>query len=71
MKNPWFKKACWIHYPVSFSGYVITILILAFCVQVFMAVDSRSHSVSDTLYGAFPFIVPALLVWDWIAEKTS
>ena len=31
-----------------------------FCTQVFVAVQRRSHSVSDTLYGVFPFVVPCL-----------
>jgi hypothetical protein len=33
-----------------------------FCVQVFVAVDRQSHSVSDTLYGVFPYVVPALIL---------
>lgn len=71
MKNIWFKKSGWIHYPISPIGYIITILALAFCVQAFIVVDRQSHSVSDTFYGLFPFIVPAWLVLDWIADKTS
>ncbi len=52
-------------------GEFLVILVLAFCVQVFMAIDHRSHSVSDTLYGIFPYIVPSFLVLLWIASKTS
>ncbi|HLI08809.1 MAG TPA: hypothetical protein VKV40_19765 [Ktedonobacteraceae bacterium] len=44
---------------------------LACCVQVFLAVDSRSHPVSDTLSGVFPCIVPGFLVLMWIASRTS
>lgn len=67
----WFKPWGWIYRPSSWQGVIVVALVLAFCVQVFLAVDSRSHSVSDTLYGVFPYIVPSLLVLNWIADKTS
>ena len=41
----------------------------AFCVNVFVAVDRHSHSVSDTLYGVFPFFACAFLLVDWVAQK--
>jgi hypothetical protein len=71
MKYPWFKPWGWIHRPVSWQGVVVVLFAAAFCVNVFIAVDRRSHSVSDTLYGIFPFVVPCLLVLEWIASKTS
>ena len=71
MRNTWFKEWGWIYRPVSWPGVVITLLFLAFCVNVFIAVDRNSHSVSDTLYGIFPFWVPAFLVWVWVASKTT
>ncbi len=71
MKFAWFKPWGWIYRPVSWQGILIALLTLAFCVQVFIAVDSRSHSVSDTLYGIFPYIVPALIVLNWVASKAS
>jgi len=46
-------------------------LAVVFCAQVFLAVDRHSHSVSDTLYGVFPYIVPCLVLLNWIASKTS
>jgi hypothetical protein len=58
----------WLYYPVSWQGIVLIILIAAFCIQVFLAVDHHSHSVSDTLYGIFPYVVPGLLVLNWIAS---
>ncbi|HET9920201.1 MAG TPA: hypothetical protein VFQ30_10205 [Ktedonobacteraceae bacterium] len=71
MKTRWFREWGWVYYPVSWHGVVLVLLVLAFCVQVFLAVDSRSHSVSDTLYGVFPYIVPSILALLWIASKTS
>ena len=71
MKTVWLKRAGWIHLPISVPGAVITLAALAFCVQVFLAVDHKSHSVSDTLYGVFPFFACAFLLFDWIAGRTS
>ena len=67
----WFKPWGWIYRPVSWQGWLTALIALAFCVQVFVAVDRHSHSVSDTLYGIFPYIVPTLLVLYWVASKTS
>ena len=67
----WFRPVGWVYRPASLPGVVITALALVFCAQVFVAVDRRAHSVSDTLYGVFPFIVPALMVLNWIASKSS
>ena len=70
MKQSWFKAWGWIYRPVSWQGYVAALVALAFCVQVFVAVDSHSHSVSDTLYGVFPFVVCCFLLLNWLASKT-
>lgn len=71
MKTVWFKRAGWIYLPVSVPGAIMTLAALAFCGQVFLAVDRKSHSVSDTLYGVFPFFASAFLLFDWIAARTS
>ena len=67
----WFKPWGWIYRPVSAFGIVLVLLTIVFCVQVFLAVDRHSHSVSDTFYGIFPYVVPSLIVLNWIASKTS
>ena len=71
MRNVWFKRIGWFYLPVSVPGAIITLAALAFCVQVFWAVDHKSHSVSDTFYGVFPFFACAFLLFDWIAGRTS
>jgi hypothetical protein len=71
MKNPWFKKVSCIYIPVSWQGILVTLLFLAFCVHIFIFVDGKSHSVSDTLYGIFPFIIPAFLLYVWAGSETS
>jgi len=67
----WFKPRGWIYRPTSWQGVVLVLLAAVFCFQVFVAVDRRSHSASDTLYGVFPFVVPCLMLLNWVASKTS
>ena len=38
---------------------------------IFLAVDRHSHSVSDTLYGVFPYFVCSFLAVNWVASRTS
>jgi hypothetical protein len=71
MKTTWFRKLGWFYRPASWQGGVLTLLALGFCVQVFLAVDRRSHSASDTLYGVFPYVTCAFLLLDWIGSRTS
>jgi len=71
MRFVWFKPWGWIYRPVSAFGVVLVLLTIVFCVQVFLAIDRHSHSVSDTFYGIFPYVVPSLIVLNWIASKTS
>ncbi len=71
MKTIWFKKIGWIYVPITVIGILISLCVVFFCVTVFIAVDRHSHSVSDTLYGIFPFFVSAFTILFWIASNTS
>ncbi len=71
MKMTWFKRWGWFYLPISLPGMVITLAALAFCAQAFLAIDRKSHSVSDTLYGVFPFSTCCFLLFDWVARRTS
>jgi hypothetical protein len=71
MNKNWFKRLGWFHVPTSIRGAIVTLLALAFCIQVFLAVDRRAHSVSDTFYGAFPCFACAFLLLNWVASNTS
>jgi hypothetical protein len=71
MKTGWFKRKGIVFIPVSAVGVVLYILTLIFCVTVFIAIDRNSHSVSDTLYGIFPYFVSAFTILYWIAANTS
>ncbi len=71
MKHKWFRPWGWLYYPISWQGLMLVLLVLAFWVQVFLAIDRHSHSASDTLYGIFPYVIPSFLLLLWIASKTS
>ena len=71
MKRAWFKELGWIYQPVTWQGWVSTGLAVLFCANVFVAVDRHSHSASDTLYGVFPYWVPAAMILNWLAGKTA
>ena len=67
----WFRPFGWVYLPSSAAGAIVTVMAAAFCVNVFIVIDRHSHSVSDTLYGVFPFVVPTFLLLNWVASKTS
>jgi hypothetical protein len=67
----WFKPFGLVFLPVSIPGWMATIFAAAFCAHIFLFVDGHSHSVSDTLYGVFPYWVPTFLLWIWLAGRTS
>ena len=71
MPQRWFKPWGWIYRPVSAAGVVLVALAGLFCIQVFVAIDRHSHSVRDTLYGVFPYVVPCLMLLGWVASRTS
>jgi len=71
MKRHWFSPWGWVYRPISWQGLAFTLLAAVSCLQVFLAVDRRSHSVSDTLYGIFPYVVPCLMMLNWVASKTA
>src|SRR5262249_32486824 len=70
MKADWFKRVGWFYLPKSAPGIAICVLATLFCLTVFRAVDRHSHSVSDTLYGVFPFFTCTFLLLDWICRRT-
>jgi hypothetical protein len=45
----WFKRSFLFHIPISLMGWIITLAIPVYAVYIFIDIDSRSHSVSDTL----------------------
>jgi hypothetical protein len=49
MKFPWFKRIGLFFIPTSIIGWLIALGGFAYAVYTFIDIDSRSHSVSDTL----------------------
>lgn len=70
MQTPWFVRFGWLHWPVTLAGWLVTLAALAYVIQVFVAIDLRSHSVSDTLYAVYPHFGVTFLGWDWIARRS-
>ncbi len=68
---PWFRRWGWFYLPVHPAGFAVVAAAAAFLVQVFLHVDGRSHSVSDTLYGFYPFAAPTVLGVLGLAARTS
>lgn len=71
MKHKWFREYGWIYLPNKWPGYLITFLVILFDVQVFLAIDKNSHSVSDTLYPFFLYLTASLAILYFIASKTK
>jgi hypothetical protein len=71
MNRRWFRLWGWLYVPVSWEGFALSALVIAFWINVFLVIDRHSHSASDTLYGVFPYVVPSFLVLLWIAGRTS
>ncbi len=70
-KKYWFKPAkFWgyfaFYYPVSFSGWVATAVLLAIFVKLFLLADAHSHSGSDTLISFAPWAISIFLLFDML-----
>jgi membrane protein DedA with SNARE-associated domain len=49
MNLPWFKRIGIFFIPISVVGWLLLLASLAYAIYAFADIDSRSHSVSDTL----------------------
>jgi hypothetical protein len=64
MKFPWFKRTGVLMVPVSIVGWTILLVLLAYAVYIFRDIDSRSHSVSDTLINfAFRLVIFGMIYY--------
>jgi dipeptide/tripeptide permease len=71
MNFPWFKRIGIFFIPVTIIGWIILIAGIFSAVWLFLDIDSRSHSVSDTLMN-FVFNLALLgIVYSVIAYCTS
>jgi len=69
--TPWFKKRGIVFIPVSTTGWIVTVSATAYAVYAFIDIDSRSHSVSDTLINFACNLVIVMVVFYLIAYLTS
>jgi hypothetical protein len=71
MNFPWFKRVGLFFIPVKAAGWFIMIAGLVFAVYSFIDIDSRSHSVSDTLMNFVFRLLIILAVYSIAAYFTS
>jgi hypothetical protein len=71
MKPQWFKRKGIFFIPKSLIGWVIMLLGIIYAVYIFIDIDSRSHSASDTLRPFFFHLLIIGLAYTLIAFLTS
>ena len=73
MNKYWFKRKenGFLWEPLSWKGWLIILLFGIIMVSDFMLIDSRSHSVSDTLINFVPFAVILIITLFFICWLTS
>ena len=71
MKFPWFRHIGIIYFPKNFPGWIILLAGIAYSVYAFIDIDSRSHSVSDTLMNFVFRLLIVGAVYTLVAYLTS
>jgi len=60
MKFPWFKRSGIVFIPGTIIGWIIFLAGAAYSVYLFIEIDKKSHSVSDTLMN---FVFNLIIIW--------
>ncbi len=71
MKLVWFKRNGIIFSPTSIIGWIILLIGIAYSIYTFIEIDSRSHSVSDTLINFIFKLLIIIAIYSLIAYLTS
>jgi len=71
MNLPWFKRIGIFFIPKSIIGWIMLLVGLIYAVYIFIDIDSRSHSVSDTLIKFVFNLIIIGAVYSLIAYLTS
>jgi len=71
MKLNWFTRKGIIYLPAAVAGWVILVMAFAYAVYSFIDIDSRSHSVSDTLINFVFNLLIIGLVYTVVAYYTE
>jgi len=66
-----FKKSGWIYVPVSFMGWLITIMYLTISIYTLVAIDQTYNSLKNSLIRFFPYFVSYSVIFFWIAGNTK
>jgi membrane protein DedA with SNARE-associated domain len=71
MKLNWFKRNGIVFFPISIIGWIILLIGFVYSIYTFIDIDSRSHSVSDTLINFVFKLLIIIAVYSLIAYLTS
>lgn len=71
MKLPWFKRNGIIFSPSSIIGWLVLLIGIVYSIYSFIQIDSRSHSVSDTLINFVFKLLIIIAIYSLIAYLTS
>ena len=71
MKLPWFRSAGLVFIPVVVPGWIVLLVAAAYSVYSFIEIDSKSHSVSDTLMNFAVRIIIIFAGYTFIAFLAS
>jgi hypothetical protein len=66
MNTPWFARIGIIYIPKNLFGWLTLLFAVIYAVVKFIDIDSRSHSVSDTLMNFAFYCILILLVYTLI-----
>jgi hypothetical protein len=71
MKLPWFKRIGILFIPTAIMGWITLLAGLVYAIYIFIDIDDRSHSVSDTLINFSFNLVIIGIVYTIIAFITT
>jgi uncharacterized membrane protein len=71
MNFPWFKRIGIFFIPATVIGWILFAGEIVFAVYIFRDVDSKSHSVSDSLINFVFYLLISGAVYSLVAYLTS
>ena len=66
-----FKRKGWIYFPVTATGWLVTIAYCAASVYTLAAIDRNYNSLVNSLIRFFPYFISYSVIFFWIAGNTS
>lgn len=71
MNFPWFKRIGILYIPVTIIGWLILTCGIVYATYLFIDIDGKSHSVSDTLINFLFNLMLIVAIYSLIAFVTS